>query len=473
MISDDDYQNWLTKAAARRCLLVELTHTAGVEYVATAPYIGEPVTRDNTHRVYEDRVSSVVSLSERIDGRSEIGTITVINDGDLNAWHGYQWRTGNISIYLGDLTWHRRDFRLVASLPNSGLAASRAGEISFSVSDGRSALEVPLHEYRAETENKEYGFPAVFGSVLHVPAVLINAVEDEYILSGWEDGPASIYSYPDIHDSGAVVSDPDVRWLSNSRFQLKVPAQGPVSASTIRTYGLNKPAEIVQFIAGVAGLTVKAELLDALPDRHLSLYYQDGTKTTCRQVLDDLVLQIGGYWRVSLTGELEVAVLEAPAEPGITITPDDIFKDGLRLIRTEPAWRQCSVDYYKNFYVLSPGEIAGSVSDFIKGALTREWFQQRTFKLSDADTVEASIAVDVQIPNYDGYYEADRRLQLRSADRQVWECECFLAPALISVGDTVKIIHPGISPFADGVDAVVFSKRPSFTEERIKLEVWF
>ena len=114
MISDNDYQNWLSSGGLR-VALVEVD-TDIPRLLSTVPYTTLP-TDTPANRVYLPCVAGGFAFSEQLslDGTPSIsvGDIEIYNEeGDLDDWLLDVWTNRAVRVYIGDVSWARSDFRL-------------------------------------------------------------------------------------------------------------------------------------------------------------------------------------------------------------------------------------------------------------------------------------------------------------------------------------------------------------------------
>lgn len=456
MISDLDYQKWLLSPTAKRVLLVELQHSEGWEYVANLPFISRP-TDASPNRAYRDLIADVSNISQRIDAQLSMGDITLINDGSIDDWEDKLWRGWQVIFKFGDASWPLDDFRVLAKQVNAGLQSSTRGEIRLGIYDSTATLDKPIAREKIADDKLA---PLILGRALGVTPVRLSSSELTYRVSHLPtqslivrdgNGPALSVASTD-HAAG--------KFTLNSYTPRELWCEVECAYST--------PLAVIQWVAQQYGFTVKVGL--QLPNYSLGLHYAD--EVTGRQILDDVCVSIGGYWMINLLGEIDVEILsEASAAADIELIADDIEFGRINLIRPEEPVKKVVLNYAQNHRPLT--EVAGSVED--ASAVTAErlrtaWHtkdgENNTAKYPLADTVE--IETVLREPQH-AQTELNRRLNLRSKRRNVWELGVFMQPDTDVVGKTIRVHHPKIQ----NQTGRIISQSLSPTRDSATLEVWY
>jgi hypothetical protein len=463
VITDEQYTAWLQNLDASRVLLVEATHSTGVEYFANAPFISTP---DDTapNRIYDDLLQDAVDIQIRLDGLFTLGEITVTNDGSLNDWIGYKWRGYSLVLLLGDPDWPLDDFRPVVNATNGGIInveASQSGSfIRFGIYDSRAVFDAPISRTRLP-DNRPV--PLAFGSPFNVRPALLDDPTHEYQV---HDGAITSVT---VRDNGAVVSNtPDT---GDGTFVLAARPQGNIGADLVTT--TNTPAEIIEWVCDEYGVDFDSVAMAALPAYNVGLYYEG--EVTGAQILDDVCKSIGAYWRRDALGEVQVVVLDGPEETAdIVINEDDVVAKGLKLTGMEEPVKPVTLKYARNFAPAARDSLAGILdsSPAFAERLTKEWSQVTTDNALTGYPLAPVREYDTYLTETaDAQDESDRRAALRETRRERWQLECYLTPAQIKVGQTVEITNPRFA-FDESRNAVVIAISFSLTTYRVTLEVW-
>lgn len=463
MITDEQYSAWLQDMNVSRVLLVEATHSTGIQYFANAPFISTP-DDTNPNRIYDDLLQEAVDIQIRLDGLFTLGEITVNNDGSINNWIGYKWRGHPLLLLLGDPSWPLDDFRPVVNATNGGIVNVEASEsgslIRFGIYDGRAVFDAPLPR-NFLPDNRPV--PLAFGSPFNVRPALIDDPTHEYQV---HDGAITSV---EVRDNGAVVTDTPN--LSAGTYTLAARPQGNLGADVATT--TNTAAEIIEWVCDQYGVDFDSASLAALPSYTLGLYYEG--EVSGAKVLDDVCQSIGAYWRRDALGEVQVVVLDEPEETAdLTLTEDDVVSRGLRLVGMEEPVKQATLKYAHNFAPAARDSLAGilDTSPAFAEKLTEEW----SIVTTDNSLTGYPLAPVREYETYltsstDAQDECDRRAALRDTRRERWEIECYLSPAQTKVGQTVEITNPRFN-FDEGRNAVVIAVSFSLTTYRVTLEVW-
>ncbi len=215
-ISDQQFLDWQRADATARTLLVEV-----VPYVG-APGSAVPTTRYLSNRgfvtgpadtpanvCYEDRITATPAFSIRMNdlllGKSTVswGDLELFNgDGGLDAWLADGWDGIAVRFYLGDGTWAKSDFRLVANLTASALTARNSTTLALRLNDFQRWLDVPLTtELMGIGPNANQPKPVAYGFCRNITPVCENTVTLKYRLNAFE-----VQVIDDVRDNGVSVA---------------------------------------------------------------------------------------------------------------------------------------------------------------------------------------------------------------------------------------------------------------------------
>jgi len=461
-----DYDEWLGTQSGTRIVLVEMQHADGWVYFGNYPYISRP---DDTspNRPYDDKLADVIDIETRMDGDLTVGEISIYHDGTHNDWISNNWRGYTVRILMGQPNWSLDDFRLVAVCVNGGLETVERGRMRWAIYDRKAVLAKPLqtsiYDGGTGAPDGTGPVPIAIGSPFNVAPVLIDGTVHEYQLH-----EAAVVSL-DPRDNGADVASSDT--LGAGIFELSAAPAGTVTADV--TTSNNTPALAVAWVCDRYGVDVDSVTVAALPSYDIGMYYS--SPTTGAQVLTDICLSIGAYWLVGLDGEVEVYVLDEPAETtDFTLEAEDVVVGGLRMIGFDDPVKNLTLNYRRNFAPMARSTIAGSVitgdPDFAE-ELTREWRQETvTNTVTDFPLAGDLVLDSYLVDQADAAAEAARIASLRSVRRERWEVEAFASFADAQVGNTVKIINPRHG-FETGRSGVIVAVSRSLTRNRVILEV--
>jgi hypothetical protein len=452
-MTEQQYANWLRDPSAVRVLLAELHHANGVEYVATRPYISKPAD-SLSNQPFNDVLASAVDVSTRLDAQVDLGDIKLTDDGHLTHWREYSWAGWPVVLRLGDSRWSYDDFRVIANQINAGISSARRGEIVMGIYDATAQLDTPIERDLINGQP----VPLVFGSVFGGVAMRVNTTELRYRAS-WlpvtglvvRDGTGPVISHTSGYSNGSFVAS----------------AYSPRTLSCEITEPHNTPALIISWVANHYGITVDPAL--ALPSVSVGLRY-DGD-VSGRQILDDVCSAIGAFWQINLLGQLTVQRLEAPGVPDLIIDADDIEYGRIALVATEQPWRSLSVNYGRNYNVLS--EVAGSIEDTDPALAERLRTENQTVTQTQAlpsYPLAEEVTRDLALTNAtDATAECARLLALRSVQRERWELTIMLQPEVDLVGKTLQVNHPRLT----GRTGRIISNRMAPIKNKLQIEVWY
>ncbi|ODC03239.1 hypothetical protein BFW38_06470 [Terasakiispira papahanaumokuakeensis] len=450
MMSDAQFDAWLSRPNAKRVVLAELSHSQGVEYVANRPYISH-ADDEAPHRVYDDVLQGAIEINQRIDSKLELGALELVDDGSIAHWVDYRWRGYDVLIKLGAPEWRLDDFRVVARQINDGVINARQGKIQLGLYDVTASL---AHEIQRPELPSGQLVPLILGQVVCAPATRVSTAELRYRVS-WlpvthmvvRDGNGPELSHAEQYDEGSFVAD----------------AYSPRSLMCDVIEPHDTPGKIVHWVAAHYGLSVAPH---DLPDYICGLRY-DGPVTGA-QILDDVCQAIGGHWQIDIMGRLRVTVFELPDAANATQFDDDDVEQGqIALVETQEPLRSLTLQYARNYNPIT--EIAGSV-DAVTASRLRDEFRSladsRTlpeYPLAPDDTIETALQIEQDVAS-----ELGRRMALRAQRHDVWELKLVTAGLSDILGQSISVQCRGIN----GQCGRVISMRSSLLRERTTLEVW-
>lgn len=462
-MTEQQFNQWLTTPNAVRVLLIELEHSSGTAYIANIAYLGEPVSRDNQHRQYEPVLIEAVDISDRLDGELTIGDISVINDGLLSDWLTYQWAEYSVRGYLGDPTWPRQAFYQVLNVTNAGLQSAENGQITLAVHDARAQLDTPLI---TETINGS-GAPVAFGQIFNAPAVLINRATNLYKVS------ALPLAQLNAADRGNFALQETID-LVQGEFIAAATPQGVVTANV--TGIAITAADIARQIAQIYNVAVDEQSLHALPDWELGAFYSDGTQTTGRQVLDDICLSIGAYWRMDGLNRLHLANLRLPTTSSHHLSSDDVERNTLQLSSVQAPYSQISVRYAKNYSPLQVNALASAsvIGIDLHTKLQDEWKTHTVSPTLTGYPLADKQQFDTQLADQTGATQRANTIKnIRQSQRYVWQLTAFASALLLKPGDSVFLKHDDWPEFSAGKWVLVLANHRDLTGETCDLEIWY
>lgn len=437
-MTDAQFQRWLESTNEHRVVLVELDHSAGTVQIADQPYLA-PASDQLADPVYLDVLKSAVGVSTRIDGLIEIGDITMIDDGSITHWLGYQWRGYPVRIFLGDMTWPRAEFRQVALATNAGITSYRRGQMVMSVTDSSSQLDEPIDT--GQLPDDAGPVPLVLGQCYNAPAYRDDTATLHHRVSYL---PLVSVTPRDIGNT--VPATPD---LAGGGFTLD---NAPGNTSEI-TAGVHEqhdtPLAIVQWVADHYGREVSPAT--SLPD--VTVGFQSSSEVTGAQILESLRDTLGAGWMIDALGRLDVRVLTAPGETAdVVLDPDDVQDDTLQLEAVEPPWSALTLRWGRNHVPLRT--VAGTISENDPAEserLKREWSESTAeqvlagYPLAQPETRDTLLQVASEVAT-----ERDRRLAYHASRLERWRVTTYRPTVSVYQSITVNV-----APIAGRVGRVI------------------
>ena len=449
-ITDQQYTEWLASDDAQPVILVEATHSAGVEYVASAPFVsGASDTPANTS--YADILIGDVESNDRLDSAA-IGDLLLVNDGSLDSWLDLDWRRYALKVFLGDVAWSRDDFRLVIDGINGGIEAPDNDRLEWVLYDRTETLRVSVGDVLA---------PIVLGKVYNCKPVLIDAVTLTYKV---HDGAVTSIT---VRDNGIEVTPATVD-LANGEFNFGA-NQDPAGQVTCDVVQADQSAaDIVDELCTRAGISVDSANLTAFPNAAaLGLYIDQPSEL--EGLLSAVLSSVGATYRFNALGELQIFRLEAPATATLKLNADDIVERGVRLSTNELPVNIFTLGYRKNW---SP-QSADSLSTSLTATQKRDFeVDYLTVTKDNAKPLAQDRRVDTLIDSQtDAQSECDRRAALRSVQRRAWTVTGFLSASEVSLGETVNLTYPALG-WSAGRDARVIGINKRVGKRRMELTLW-
>lgn len=519
MITDAQYQAWLERDSRVRVVLCEAKYNGGTEYFANRGYVSGP-TSTPANTAYDDLLFSVPEIRSAIDQSATLGDIQVLNaGGELDSWLDRAWVGREISLYFGDASWNRDDFRRIFQGIISEFVAPSSTIVSFGVADKAELLDVPASDslYTGDAHpQKDKGKPRVYGDVFNVSPVLIDEATRKYQVSD-----QALTGISAVRAGGITAAY--TAQLSSGTFTLNSAATGTITCDATAT--LTAADDIITDIVTSAGVLTASEIdsvtFQAFPTAPLGVYIQDTHERLISDALSEITGSLGAHWRFNRDGVLKIQQLPATLGSAVkSFVADDVRQQTLRLAANEQAaWRHI-IGYRRNWTVQGGQEPeratrtrAAKPHLTIFGILTKQhgraWaeaYRERFWRAwesrAELDTTvpdkERSefeedylrvTAEDEEIKDtwpraedrdLDGTFmvseddaqaEADRRLVLRSTVRRVYSADMTTAPFAVDVGDVVSLDHPRYG-FAGGVSALVIGITEQPHKGFLSLELW-
>jgi len=461
MITDEQFLDWLESDNHSRAVLVEASCHDGTDvktvYLSNRPYISYPGDTI-ANQPYDDVITSVPEYAESIDKDDLIADIEIVNDGNLNPWFDYAWSGHPITMLIGDASWSRDDFRTITSGIIDELSSREQQQLTLSFKDKRAQLYTSVLTQYANNKL----IPCALGSVFNAQPILIDAATLHYQCN---DHACTI---SDVRDNGVSVSYTD---NADGTFVLSASPVGTITCDI--TEPNNTVSLMVNYLALKAGLTA-TEINSAFSNTApLGLYINSNKRYT--DVLNQIMLTVGGYWRFDKSGVLNLLQLKLPSAGSLSINSDQIKPRGIRMTRTETPVSSVSLGYKKNWTVQNRSSLAGSLTETQRDLFSGRYLIVETtnpgintqYPLADVADVIDSLFVN----QVDAHAESDRRALLRSEQRRIYSVETFLAPQILNVGDEITLQDRHYE-FTTAKNALVVGISGGVTEHQMTLEIW-
>lgn len=256
MISDAQFTAWLKDTTAIRCVLVEVSvKLAGgsivTRYLSNTVYVTTP-TDTPANTMYAARIVGGINYtrSMSLDGSASLsyGDIELSNsDGLMDSWVDDYWANRPFSIYLGDASWPRSDFRKVFSGITTGIDMRKRDRVNITISDVLQRLNNPVTETKlgGSSTRADTLLPLCFGECHNISPVLVDSAVNEYMV---HNGP--IENIIEVRDNGVPVSF--TQFPATGKFRLAAAPAGTITASV---QGAKLPADVVYAESNFGGWT--------------------------------------------------------------------------------------------------------------------------------------------------------------------------------------------------------------------------
>lgn len=417
-------------------------------YVSSHPFISTP-TDQHPNRAYLDVLSNSVDITARLDSTVSIGDIELVDDGSISHYKNLEFAGRSVRFLLGAPDWRLDEFRLIANQRCSGLLESRRGLIKLGMQDAAAVLDKPMQRTTLDDGRM---IPLVLGEVLggkalRVDTQTLNYAASQLALSSLvvRDGVGTILT------SQSTLATGRLKLFSYTPRELHLESKEPHDTAF----------KICQWVGAQYGLTLGITE-QSLPDYKLGLYFEGGVSG--REILDKVALAIGGFWRINLAGKLIMQQLKEPTSADFELNIDDIEYDKIALVRTEPAVKSMRVQYAQNQKPIA--EVAGSIEQSNPTQAHRLRTQFLSLQSGSGDDIKQhTLAISNKAH---AQTELNRRMQLRSKRRDIYEITAFVGAAQIQPGIAIKANHPAVNK-----TGVVLSVRQSIIKDKVHLEVWF
>lgn len=514
-ITDAAYAAWLASATPQRCVLIECTWrnlstgAGGVEYLSTHPFVSGPADTP-AHQRYRAIVKAIPSFKQTMSDflygvtTPNVGTVTLTaGDSAMDVWlDGSRDFIGRpVTVYLGDPSWPKADFRSIWSGVLASVGVSGTNVVTLEVRDAQHLLNQPIKRaaftdliYRGGS-NYGASFPLTYGTVHRIPTVYQPIYTAPLVITPTyfvHDGP--VQSIDAVYADGAPL--PGASWtsyasagyftiptLTNNSAKITADVRGAVDPVT--GYFWQTPKEIGQQLIARSSLATIAQdwsRLDSKQQAPIGLAITSDP-FTASDALDAIARTVGGYYGVSRDGALYFGRVDLTDTPTVSIGAQQIAFHGLTVSRvlqprssyliaydaqSPSLWQQTSNEARADSTYLSTSVDPDARAYIAKGFRVARYDNPNiaNFAKTSRETVRATLFYQTA----DAYAEAVRLMGIFGTLRMILDCDCFMAPSRYQLGDTVTITHPRYG-LASGRNGVIVGIDQNLSRRRVKLSV--
>ncbi len=485
-ITDSQFNAWLLRGDVDRCVLIEVDVWSGgavvTRYMSTHGFVSSPSDAP-ANTAYPEILLQVPNyasvLGEQLLGysRPSLGELIIDNsNGVRDTWLLDAWDGRPFKLYLGDPRWAKADFRLLIAGVVADIYSPSSRTLSLRTRDKQHLLSKPVCTVLAggTTANKDARIPVCYGECYNVEPLLLDASARSYAV---HDG--QVEAITAVYEDGAAKAF--TANLAAGTFTLTSAAAGRITADvkgskTSGTY-VNKTADVISRIlqerAGLAIGEIDAASITAMNTAvpgTVGVYLRDGSVA---QALDTLIIGAGGFYSFDRAGVFYLDQFKAPSgSPLFALYADDVDPEGLVLVNRWLPSKTVRVGYKKQWTAQADGLAAG-VSDARRAELSQPYLIAKASNsipqhlLAEEPPVESTVFIN----SSDASAEATRRAALFSVVRRLVKVRCFLAPALVKLGDVIAT-DIGRFGLVGGALARVVGIDESTTDKRVELTLF-
>ncbi len=489
-ISDSDFSAWLSRDDVIRTILCEAKYWNGTAeqtlYMSNTGYVTKPSdTPANTP--YREFIKSIPNYSTSISvptansfsikSSTSFGDIKIENCDKLkDIWLTYAWAGRKVSIFLGDKTWARSDFRLMINGFIDSFEASDEKTLTLKIRGLEYQLDVPISKNLLTTGNdKDKPKPLSFGSIYNASPVLVDAPTHKWMV---HDGTINNIV---AKDNGAVLTitqtgDGTFTLTTGGTSNLTTDIQGYKPAGVAY---LTTTVNIVKYILTTyTGLTsgdldtASFTALNSLCSQLVGIYTRNGAKVV--DVVNELLSSIGAFHTRSITGKIVLRRFDVPTEsPVLYLNSDTDMAKTFKIEQILPPVYRVSVGYNRNYSVLQT--VAGALADDVKSNLQQEWRVATATNSAILTAYPLAGVADqygtcLQI-QADAAAESSRLLALHGVQRIVYSIDASFSAFNLQLGDTINL-KANRYGFDAGKNCVVVGIDYQLSKNKVKLKLW-
>lgn len=478
-MTDQEYKKWLRSPKARRTALVEVDTTPPLR-LSVLPYTTEPTDPLPNIR-YDALIKGGVGYDETLplDGtsRASYSSIELHNEnGALDHFRNIVWKNKAIRIYYGDVTWERKDYKLVVTgvVDDCNVTYNSA---SILLKDKMEQLNNALsEEIMGGTGNEAESLkPVLLGECHNISPRLFHAGEHEYTFHKKE-----AERIIEVRDRGVPVG----YTLSANGFKLTASPDGVItlSAQGDKEGGYtNTIANLIKKVVKSYGLTANRftdadidtpnfNTFNSLHPDPVGIYLRD--RSTVQQVVVELANTLAAHPIMSRLGKLRLLRIELPPLGTPTVIQLQDYEHGsLEIAGQSEVIAGVRLGYCKQW---SRQEIAEGVPEEHRDLYNQDWLTVKVdnqavateYKIeTETDQVDTLLQRKV-----DAQAEAVRRLALWTSPRTVFRVRGLAQTLELELGQAVTLFGKRFG-LDNGKLGQVVGLKPDWVAGRCDVEV--
>lgn len=361
-------------------IVLEATALDAARYFATRGFVtaASDVPYDT---IFDGRIVSDPDYSRAITTifwgsgtpKFTLGALDLINaDGALNDLLMLpKNRDRQVSIWSGEHGASFATFELIA-VAQINEVTEEGTLLRITLADKSAALDRPIQQTLYSSgvllgQLKPFGF----GSCYSVPAPLPNIAFLRYDVLD-----SSTHTITKVRANGDELT-PVTDWINyGNGFELLFAFPGKITAECALS-GVSSFGGAVRFLAQKSGLNLgdlDMATADLVP---YSYAYWTQNGTTYRQVLQELVDSVGGWYFTDRHGQMHFGRLEAPGAASMQINESDLADDNVRIYADDAPGLTNIATAQRNWHVHSANEVAGVLSGTAIGTQLQQDYRHR------------------------------------------------------------------------------------------------
>lgn len=491
-MTDAEYNAWLASERSTRCVLVDIEYRSSggstvKDYLSTHPFVTDSAdTPANT--AYRNVILEIPQLSQEMSdvlvGRTtpSVANVRIDNgDGALDSWITANFAGRPMTMYLGDPSWPKSDFRAVWTGVASALSVNRTSSLTIEARarDHLLTQDIITTKYTSGASEGRYK-PLAYGACYNVSPLYIGTGTDhKYAFNA-----ADTYTSPDVRISGvATTSRTD---NGDGTFSLWSEATGQVTCdipSGMYSGGtqFRTLKQIVKDLCVTRGPFVEADFestmwaaLDTTFPQYMGLWIPSPMKYF--EALDLLCASVGAFYYVNRDGKIVIGKFQLSGTATLSIGPDQIVAKGLSIVKVYQPMDNLRRGYARMWTTqdsFGDNDGAGLVNETDREKWRNEYSWVASTNSGAANllkTLDPNQKGTLLTSKSDCQTEADRWMGIWGSVRVRYAIECFLDGARVNLGDRVQITHPRFGLSA-GVTGTVVKYTDQPTKRRQILEV--